>query len=124
MKSPLTTTLASVALTCALTTPAQAMSFITEPGSNGLARVIMTGDINHGDADRFKRFLGSVGIDKISYFVLNSEGGFVMEAADMADEIAHAQRNTLVRPNGLCASACFLLFTAGTYRIAGKGAQI
>jgi hypothetical protein len=104
---------------------AQAMQFSTESSSDGQSvRLWMRGEIEHGDADRFRAFLNRVGRNRISNIRLDSVGGYITEAADMADEIAVMQRPTYVQDKNVCASACFFLFSAGNYRIVDVTARI
>jgi hypothetical protein len=56
--------------------------------------------------------------------ILNTPGGNVHEALLMATRIAKEGATTVVGGEGICASACFWMFTAGQHRIAGKGAKI
>jgi len=55
---------------------------------------------------------------------LDSPGGSILEAVKLTDAIREHRWSTLVLGGSQCASACFLLFAAGTQRYAGIGALI
>jgi hypothetical protein len=60
----------------------------------------------------------------INTVVLDSPGGRVIASRDLAMRIRRLHLTTLVPANAECASACFMLFAAGTQRIAGASARI
>ncbi len=76
----------------------------------------ITGKITHDAGIRFSQFLSSnpdlIGVS------LNSPGGVVVAALEMADEIHSRRLSTFVADQNLCASACSLLFFAGYDRLA------
>jgi hypothetical protein len=81
---------------------------LTADGS-GLA---FNGDVTYGVADRLKRELGLH--PTVRRLILSSGGGLTSEAVAAADIIADAKLDTVVEQS--CASACVLLFLAGTQR--------
>jgi hypothetical protein len=113
------------ALTSALA-PAQAMNFERHHVSDSNVDTIdMWGDIEHGDAERFKAYLSSLtDTGNIIGIRLNSEGGYIMEAVDLADLVAATHLATIVSNNAVCASACFYLFSAGNPRSVSTSARI
>ncbi len=56
--------------------------------------------------------------------VLNSQGGATLAALEMGKAIRIKGFATAVPENALCASACALMWLAGSPRFAGEGAQI
>lgn len=95
---------------------------LPEPGRIAL---LIQGAIVAGDAAK----LANVGRrrppgERVALIVLNSPGGSVTEARDMARLIHKLPVPVLVPANGVCASACFLLFAAATKREAEPGARI
>ena len=108
-----------------------AMNFELEgiPGWNDAYILLMSGPITLGDLDRLADYIKAQPQNSIFVaFVLNSEGGNVSEAESLAEAIRdislHQLAHVVVPDGAVCASACFLLFAAGTSRIAGPTALI
>lgn len=104
--------------------PATAMTFRFATTSDGLKVVVATGDIRRGDARRLARALERVDRDRhgTRRLYLESEGGLVVEALEMADIMRREEVSTIVRRGTMCASACAsILFVAGKYRTVEKG---
>jgi hypothetical protein len=55
---------------------------------------------------------------------LNSEGGNLLEGVKLADAIRFGKMSTNVGKLATCASACFLIFAAGSTKFVSYGAQI
>jgi membrane-bound ClpP family serine protease len=84
--------------------------------------VRITGEITEATITQFDvSILGDVNINAV---VLDSPGGHVIASRDLALRIRRLHLTTLVPANAECASACFMLFAAGTQRIAGATARI
>jgi hypothetical protein len=84
-------------------------------------KIIMTGDIEHGDRDRLHRLLKKgPGVKTIS---LTSPGGSMSEAADLADLIIDFKLDThvIVKCESACASYVQL---AGSRRTMERGSKI
>ena len=62
--------------------------------------------------------------DHIMGFMLDSPGGQLAEGVKLATMIQAAQLPVVVGPGATCASACFLLFAAGSSRIVAPDALI
>ncbi|UNH29205.1 ATP-dependent Clp protease proteolytic subunit (plasmid) [Moellerella wisconsensis] len=60
----------------------------------------------------------------VEYVVVNSPGGDVTAAKNMAFAINSKKTNTVIVENGTCASACFLMFVAGDKRFIFKNAIV
>lgn len=92
------------------------------PARDGNGRaLLLQGRIVSGDSGRLGQALrrGDVGA-----IVLNSPGGSVLEARDMARAIHRLQVPVVVPNRAVCASACFMLFAAARDRVAEPGAMI
>ena len=60
--------------------------------------------------------------NEITTLILNSEGGLIEEAQDMADLVIDAELNTYV--DGVCLSACVTIFLGGNDRSLALGGKI
>lgn len=80
----------------------------------------LRGPIGMGDASRLKKLLAEA--PQVRLFELASPGGRVYEAERMVELIR--QRGSATRAIGDCASACTLVFLAGTQRQLMPGAQL
>ena len=101
---------------------ASGMDFDYAQTGEGLV-VSLTGDITKGDSARFASFWRSLPATPV-VLLLDSTGGSVGEARDMAELIHRSNVATAVLDNHQCDSACFLLFAAGRQRYAAPGASI
>jgi hypothetical protein len=97
-----------------------ALDYAQTPG--GLV-VSLNGDINKGDAARFAKFWRSLPGTPV-VLLLDSAGGSVGDARDMAELIYKSKVATAVTKNRQCNSACFLLFAAGRQRYAAPEVTI
>ncbi|MCJ8277633.1 MAG: hypothetical protein HRT44_10815 [Bdellovibrionales bacterium] len=79
----------------------------------------LDGGVNPFLIDEFKTY----NTEPIKKIYLNSGGGRVDDAIELAQFIRDNGITTIVRKNALCASACTLLFQAGTQRIAHRQAR-
>lgn len=102
---------------------AHAMTISEERAADSAVHVRMEGEIKAGDTAKLTAILrdDSGSIVDIS---LNSLGGNVLEAEQMASDIRDYGVTVTVDTGDTCASACFLLFAAGTVRKAGEHALI
>jgi hypothetical protein len=110
-----------------LAAPAAAMNFKFATTGDGLRVVVAAGEIRQGDARRLARALEKAGRDRhgAKRLYLESIGGLVVEALEMADIISAQGVATIVRKGKICASACAsILFVAGKYRTVEKGALL
>ena len=97
---------------------ANAATFGGYINNEGNAVITLDGDIIPGDSETFynKAKQGNQQGYYISGIRLNSNGGAVSEGAKIAELIRTLKIATVV-PNGkVCASACFIAFSAGTER--------
>lgn len=76
---------------------------------------LIDGVIERDSDERFNAFLASnPGVIGVR---LNSPGGVVVSAITMAEEISRRRMSTFIAEDGLCASACSILFFAGHDRL-------
>jgi hypothetical protein len=92
---------------------AEAGTFDIIPSKGSLAFV---GEIAVGDADKLAGILTEQKFNRFVQIYLDSPGGSVNEAARMAQVIKTLYLTTRVAPEKICASACFLMYLAGSGR--------
>jgi hypothetical protein len=86
-------------------------------------RLLLSGTINVGDAERVVRKLVDPLSKKpflVAEVVLNSPGGNLAESQRLASLIKNLHLNTRIRAGGSCSSACFFVFLSGVQRLAGE----
>ena len=84
-------------------------------------QVTMTGSIVPGDSEKFTDTVGSKLVRTI---VLDSKGGDIVEALDIGEKLHRRDVYTTVGSDGLCASACALIWAAGTQRSIANGGRV
>jgi hypothetical protein len=88
----------------------------------------ITGRIEPGDAQKLQDLLatpkGSGAFARSGTFLLDSKGGGVSEALKIAHIVERGFGTTVVPSGAQCYSACFLVYAAGSYRIAGQAAAL
>lgn len=80
----------------------------------------LIGDIEMETVGAFRSALGSA--PNLKRIVLDSPGGIIIAAQLMARSIR--ERGVATHVNGLCASACTIMFLAGSARTLGSGAKL
>jgi hypothetical protein len=89
------------------------------------AVILAQGPIVEGDAERLAAFIGSLAqTDRVTSLLVNSPGGNVAEAENLARVIIEYKLSVFVPPGSQCSSACFLLFAAASSRFAAPNAVI
>jgi hypothetical protein len=90
-----------------------AMNYLRLTTADGQTVIEAEGAIGFGDAARFQNFLDwlPAGTQPIAVSV-NSPGGSVVEAAQMAAAVQARGLPVAVLGSHMCASACFLLFAS------------
>jgi hypothetical protein len=109
------------------TLPADAMQFSVLQAGNGQKIILAQGPIGPGDAGKLIRALRKASVNKHGTRTvwLNSPGGTVLDAMNMADVINAVGVTTVVPARAMCASACAsVVFVAGKYRTVEKGGQL
>ena len=102
-----------------LATPALALKIDSDAARPW--RLLLSGPIVAGDAERFLRTLFEPLVDKpllLSEIVLDSPGGNFAEALRLAALVKGLHLDSRVRGGGFCSSACFFVFLAGDRRLA------
>lgn len=86
-------------------------------------RLLLSGPIAPGDADRLVRMLLEPLADRpmlVSELVLESAGGNLGESLRLASLVRGLHLDTRLRAGGKCSSACFFIFLAGDNRLAAE----
>ncbi len=115
---------ASIALMLA-SSAGQAMNFTFNPVEDEPNRgtIIAKGDIQPGDDEKLHSLVAALpGNTVLIGIMLSSPGGSLMEGVRMATTIRNTGLSTAAA--GTCASACFLMFAAGTRKFALDGARV
>jgi hypothetical protein len=83
------------------------------------------GPIIRGDYQRLRAFFGTMpSTDRIIGIALDSPGGNVLEADDLAGAVRRMELPVIVTSGSECSSACFLIFAAASRRVVGPDALI
>ena len=83
--------------------------------------ILLEGEIRAGDFQRVKSSLDGFGNLPL---LLNSPGGRVGEALQIAELVRSRKLTTHLPANATCASACVLIFAGGVVRTADRSARI
>lgn len=105
---------------------AAAADIKSAPGKDGRVTIVIAGEIVPGDADTFSiavKQANSAG-KLVANVRLNSEGGNLLEGVKLADAVRYGKMSTNVGKNATCASACFLVFAAGSTKFATYDARV
>lgn len=88
--------------------------------------IALNGDIANGNAGAVEALIKAAndGGRLISAIRLDSPGGSLTEAIQLADLIRRAKLPTIVAAGSRCASACFIVFAAGIEKFASYDAAI
>jgi len=96
---------------------AEAAEFSKDPRPD--CDFVMKGRIDKGDFAKFKAFLGSAGLkqrwDHKTGFCLNSPGGNLAAALEIAEKVYETGYTTVVNSGDRCLSACAFIFMMGMY---------
>jgi hypothetical protein len=95
-------------------------SVIDLPNDGGKG-VLLTGPIQPGDQVAFRQVAATL---SDATMVTTGPGGAVSAALAIGTEVYNRGWPTLVPANGMCASACSMIWLAGHRRMLGKNAQI
>ncbi len=110
-------------LLAAATLPALAAD-VTVQGS----AIRIKGRIEAGDAQKLEQLLatpqGRQAFVRSGTFLLDSRGGRVSEALKIAKIVERGFGTTVVLSGAQCYSACFIVYAAGSYRVAGEAAAL
>lgn len=105
---------------------ASAMDITEAPSAQGSPPILsLRGEIVAGDFDQLAAELVAIrSRPGLPLLALDSPGGNVIEADNMANVIRRLGLGVVVSDGEECASACFLLFAASLHRAAAPGAKI
>jgi hypothetical protein len=114
---PLVTLISSIASAATLT---------TLPAKTGKVIVSLSGEISPGDSDTLKEHVRKANSDNlvVSLIRLDSPGGNILEGAKLVDIIRFGRIATSVVGTSKCASACFIVFAAGSEKFANYTASV
>jgi hypothetical protein len=115
-----------VAIAAALVAPASAAELTSVTGPGLRDTLSLEGDIVPGDSDRFYDILKTArdAGRKAVALRLRSRGGNLAEGLRLAEAVRQAGLQTIVDDAAICASACFIVFAAGTARQASHSASL
>jgi hypothetical protein len=93
---------------------------------DGKTRLDLIGEIYPGDSNKIKAEIQKANDANrlVATIRLNSKGGNLVEGVAIAEMIRRARISTSVLSNAECASACFIIFAAGSEKFASYQAQI
>lgn len=116
-------TLFAIAVGVGLATSAFAADIKATPpkDSDDAAFIVIEGEIKAGDDNTFRKIAAEFS-DAI--VLLNSEGGMIGPAMDIGRTIKIRGYKTAIYKTGTCASACALIWVAGSKRVIFEGGQV
>ena len=93
---------------------------------DGKVIAVLNGAIAEGDAERLKATIRAANKGgRLVYAIrLNSPGGNLAEGVRLAAVIQQAKMATSVAAGGTCASACFIVFAAGSEKFVSHGSRL
>jgi hypothetical protein len=105
---------------------ASAATFSTSPTKDDDVIVTLSGEIAEGDAHDLKALIQRENDDgqTVAIIRLNSPGGSILESVKLADIIRDAKIATSVIGTAKCASACFIVFAAGSKKFVSSTALV
>lgn len=105
---------------------ASAAEIKATPAKDNRVLITVNGELSQGDADIFKATVKAANDNGkfVSNIRLNSIGGNLVEGVKLADAVRFGKISTNVGKNAVCASACFLIFAAGSTKYANYTAKI
>lgn len=100
------------------------ISFIPFEKNEGY--ISLSGEIVMEDSPRFINLVNNLNKSKVKivYVELDSPGGTIYSALEIADLIQKQQLNTVVLDRKQCGSACFVIFMAGNVRLTGDNVKL
>jgi hypothetical protein len=95
-------------------------------GADGTVAISIAGEIVEGDAEALRLEIQRARFANysISEIELNSIGGSLYEGTNLARVVRAASLSTRVAERNVCASACFLVFAAGSTKFVQNGARV
>ncbi|MBX9825884.1 MAG: hypothetical protein K2Y27_12920 [Xanthobacteraceae bacterium] len=114
------------AFAIALCNASYAATITKVDSKDGKTRINLDGDIVVGDADKIREIIKSSNDAGrlVTTIRLNSAGGSLLESVRIAGILRYAKTATAVLDGAKCASACFIIFAAGSEKYAHYSAQL
>jgi len=105
---------------------ARAATLTTTAAKDGKVLVTLNGEITEGDADALKTIIQTAnnGGHLVAIVRLNSPGGSILEGVKLADLVRFGKISTSVIGTSICASACFIVFAAGSEKYVNYSASV
>lgn len=105
---------------------AGAASLSTAALKSGDVAIVLDGDIADGDGDTVEALMKETNDSGrlVAALRLDSLGGSLAESVKIAELVQRTKIAVVVGGRARCASACFLIFAAGTEKFVGYGAAI
>jgi hypothetical protein len=117
---------AALAILAATSLCASAASLGTAALKSGDIAIVLEGDIADGDGDAVEALMKETNDSGklVAALRLDSLGGSLAESVKIAELVQRAKIAVIVGARARCASACFLIFAAGTEKFVAYGAAI
>lgn len=117
---------AGLAMLVATGACASAASLTTAALKSGDVAIVLAGDIAGGDGDAVEALMKETNDSGklVAALRLDSPGGSLAESVRIAELVQRTKIAVVVGSKARCASACFLIFAAGTEKYVGYGAAI
>jgi hypothetical protein len=95
-------------------------------GKDKKTRIDLNGDIAEGDAEKLKAIVKEANdVQRVVATIrLNSPGGNLLEGVRLSEVVKYGRIATAVLSGGTCASACFIVFAAGSEKYAHYSARV
>lgn len=105
---------------------ASAATLTSSVSKEGKAIITLSGEIAEGDSETLRGLIKSANDSgrRVSGLRLNSPGGNLAEGVKLADIVRYAKTSTVVGNGARCASACFIVFAAGSAKYASHTAWV
>lgn len=94
---------------------------IPPKNADDVALIYIEGDIELEDDEKFRKLATEY---RDAIVVLNSEGGIIRPAMDIGRTIKLRNYTTVIYKDGVCASACALIWLAGSDRVVFEGGKV
>jgi hypothetical protein len=113
-------------LAIVIASPTMAADMRVLPAMDQQVPFLLSGPIVAGDAAKFRMLRDRTkdAGSPITVIRLNSPGGLIGEAIDLAQMIRADEITTRVAKGATCTSACFVIFASGIQKFAENGARI
>lgn len=126
MRSALGTFLLGLTITVCQHPAVKAASLANSLSKDGKVVITLTGEIAEGDSDQLKTIVKTAN-DRgrlVSAIRLDSPGGSIAEAARIAEIVRYGKIATVIGGGTTCASACFVVFAAGSPKYVSYSALV